>query len=50
MHFVIRLLLENDFKAMVNWMSLNVEDITLSDHLLEEAPLRSYIILTAVKI
>jgi len=50
LHFVVNLLVAPDFKRMINWLSLKREDVTLKHTQIEDANLRNFIILTALKI
>jgi len=50
MNFIIGLLIQPDFKQLVNWLTLTPETVTMEDAALELPNLRNFVILTALKI
>jgi len=51
MHYIVGLLIAEEFKRMVNWVTLRPEDVILREGNFEnDAPLRNFVILTALKI
>ena len=50
MSYIIGMLVSPDFKQLISWTSLTRENIMLPDGALETLSLRTFIILTAMKI
>ena len=50
MNFTSGLLVDPKFKEIVNWKTLNRENVTIEDQYFEDPSLRNFVILSALKI
>ena len=50
MNFIVGLLVQPDFKKIVNWLSLTPSTVTIEDVAFEMPGVRNFVILTALKI
>ena len=50
MNFIIGLLVQPDFKKVVNWLSLTSSTVKMEDAACETPGVRNFVILTALKI
>ena len=50
MNFIVGLLVQPDFKKIVNWLSLTPSTVTIEDVAFETPGVRNFVILTALKI
>ena len=50
MSYIIGLLVQPDFKRIVNWLSLTPESVTMEEAAFEVPGVRNFVILTALKV